>query len=245
MEKDIRTNRIRIIQKIIDLVPIRIRRMLNPDRRAIELFMLSASFKIKKDALILDAGAGPAPYKFFFTHTKYESTDFSHSPYKNNKIDFTCNLQKIPKPKNNYDVIICTEVLEHLEYPQKALNEFFRILKKGGKLFLTTSQGRELHQEPYNFFYFTKYGLESLLKNAGFKEYKITSKGGFFWFLSDAIRFNRLIVPLKKNNNFFYYLLAIIGYPFTQIIIPLILFPFDYLDKQKKWTTGYLVEAKK
>jgi len=39
------------------------------------------------------------------------------------------------------NAIINTQVLEHVEYPQKVLDEFYRILAPGGKLFLTAPQG--------------------------------------------------------------------------------------------------------
>jgi hypothetical protein len=35
-----------------------------------------------------------------------------------------------------------------------------------------------LHEEPYDFFRFTKYGFEQLLKDAGFLEWQILEDGG-------------------------------------------------------------------
>src|SRR3989344_5385413 len=214
---DIITGRGKYIQRIINLVPKSLRLKFNPRRYAIEKFVEKSACSLKSESTVLDAGAGPCPYKQFFRHCNYEST---------------------------YDAVLNTEVLEHVEYPQKVIDEFYRILKKGGKLFLTTPQSWRIHQAPHNYFYFTYYGLKSLLKKAGFSKYKITPMGGYFWFLADALRFNNLLEQVKKNK-ILYYSLTIIGYPFTQIIFPLILFHMDSFDKKREWTMGYTVEAVK
>jgi len=238
---DIVTGRSKSAQFFINLIPKNFRLIFNPNRRCIEKFIEKSAKKIEKGAKILDAGAGPCPYRKFFSHCNYEATDFIDR-YK--ILDFVCQLDNIPKKKDTYDAILCTEVLEHVEYPQKVVNELYRVLKKNGKLFLTVPQAWMIHQEPYNFYYFTKYGLASILKNAGFKEYKIIPKGGYFWFLADAIRFNEIARQYKKYP-LIYYPLKILTFPFTSIIFPFILFYLDFLDKEKKWTMGYVVEAKK
>lgn len=233
------TGRLKLIQGIINLIPKGFRLRLNPRRYAIETFVKNSAKTIKNDGRVLDAGAGPCPYKKFFNHCKYESTDF----VDNHKcLDFVCSLINIPRNVATYDAVINTEVLEHVEYPQQTINELCRILKKGGKLFLTTPQSWRIHQAPHNYFYFTHYGLASLLKNAGFSKYKITPMGGYFWFIADVIRFNNLLEQLSKNN-LLRAILAVIGYPITQILIPLILFHMDFLDKKRDWTMGYTVEA--
>ena len=99
-----------------------------------------------------------------------------------------------------------------------------------------------IHQAPYNFYYFTKYGLASLLRNAGFTKISITPAGGYFSFLADAIKFNNILEQIK-DNKIVYYSLRIIEFPFTQIFFPLLLPIFDFLDRKKNWTMGYNVEA--
>lgn len=239
--KDNLTDRNIHVQSLINLIPKKIRLILNPTRYFIENFVRKSSAKIEKGSRVLDAGAGPQPYKSLFNHCNYESTDIKDP---NKALTFVCSLDNIPKEDNYYDAIISTAVLEHVEFPQKTINEFYRVLKKDGKLFMTVPQGWKLHQEPYNFFNFTKYGIESLLKNAGFKNFKIIAQGGYFLFLSDAIRFNGILEQYKKYFPL-YYPLKIIEFPLTNIILPFVLFFLDFLDKEKKWTLGYLVEANK
>lgn len=241
MEKDPVTGRSKGAQSIINLFPKSLRLRLNPRRHAIETFTQKAAKKIPKNARVLDAGAGPCPYRHFFSHTSYEATDFV-DPHK--ILDFTCSLDKIPKPSNSYDALLSTEVLEHVEYPQKVMDEMYRVLKKGGKLFLTTPQGWMIHQAPYNYYYFTKYGLESLLKNAGFKKYSIRPMGGYFKVLADLLRFNSLAEQWRKNK-IIYFPLALIDVVLFKIIASFILFHLDFIDRKKDWTMGYTVEATK
>ena len=63
-----------------------------------------------------------------------------------------------------FAVVLCTEVLEHLPEPQKAIDEIFRVLEPGGSLLLTTRFLFPIHDAPHDYFRFTKYGLRHLLR---------------------------------------------------------------------------------
>jgi ubiquinone/menaquinone biosynthesis C-methylase UbiE len=64
----------------------------------------------------------------------------------------------------SFEVILCTEVLEHLPEPQRAIDEMFRVLVPGGQLLLTTRFLFPIHDAPHDYFRFTKYGLRHLLR---------------------------------------------------------------------------------
>ncbi len=40
------------------------------------------------------------------------------------------DIYQLPYEDNSFDVVLCSEVLEHLEYPEKAMEEIFRVTKK-------------------------------------------------------------------------------------------------------------------
>lgn len=48
------------------------------------------------------------------------------------------SASRLPFKDNSYDIVLCTEVIEHVEDQKKAFNEMFRVLKKGGYLVITT-----------------------------------------------------------------------------------------------------------
>src|SRR3989344_2285341 len=118
---DIVTGRSKKLQFFINLVPKNFRLILNPNRRCVEHFVEKSAKMMKDNSRVLDAGAGPCPYKRFFSHCKYEATDFVDL---HKLMSFTCNLDNIPRKNDYYDAILSTEVLEHVEYPQKVMAEF-------------------------------------------------------------------------------------------------------------------------
>lgn len=63
-----------------------------------------------------------------------------------------------------FPVVLCTEVLEHLPEPQRAVDEMFRVLAPGGTLLLTTRFLFPIHDAPHDYFRYTKYGLRHLLR---------------------------------------------------------------------------------
>lgn len=240
---------------IANLIPESIMLKTNIANLSVINFMKFASNKIKSSDKILDAGAGSCPYKKYFSHTKYESTDFENIFEKSfkNKHTFICSLENIPKSNDSYNAIICTEVLEHVEYPSKVIKEFYRILKPQGKLFLSAPQSWGLHGEPHHYFNFTKYGLISLFNNAGFRIVFIKPKGGLFWYLGfvvknlpDNIFSQYLKKPLYlKIFLFFIYLLSL---PFCVYLFPLMCYYLDGLDKNKHFTLGhtcYCIKSKR
>lgn len=235
----------------------------NLNRYYIKNFVKKCSKEVGENKRILDAGAGSCLYKKYFLHANYESTDFEQIfDQRNKKLhNFICDLRKIPCKKNEYDFILNTEVLEHVPYPQEVINEFYRILKNKGRLFLTTPQSAGVHGYPYNFFNFTKGGLELLFKNAGFKIIKICPRGGIFSEIGIKIKdlpaniFNQYFFIERKEGKLkitAFKPLSIILFPLLifswipcQIIIPLLCFILDGLDKNKNYTFGYCCVAEK
>jgi len=45
---------------------------------------------------------------------------------------------KLPFKDNSFDIVLCTEVIEHVNNQKKVISEIFRVLKKNGYLILTT-----------------------------------------------------------------------------------------------------------
>ena len=139
---------------------------------------------------VLDVGAGTAPYRKFFNHCEYETQDFSqYEGYKGTEgryshIDYVSDITSIPVAEASFDVILCTEVLEHVPRPIEALQEMVRITKPGGRLFLTAPLGSGLHQEPYHFY-------------GGYTDH---------WYRKFLTEFNCEIISIVPNHGFFAHL---------------------------------------
>jgi SAM-dependent methyltransferase len=145
-------------------------------------FVKRIAGEIAPGARVLDAGAGESSYKRFFAHCDYKSVDLGvgDSNWDYSNLDYVAPLTDLPVEDNTFDAILCTQVLEHLERPLASLCELHRVLKPGGRIYLTAPMAHAEHQTPYDFFRFTSFGLRSLLARAGFGQVEIEPFGGMF-----------------------------------------------------------------
>src|SRR4030042_3254919 len=211
-------------------------------RYGVDEFMKAVSEKVKDGDLMLDAGAGHCPYKGLFSHTRYESCDFMpvlKETGGNTEIahTFFCDLETIPRGSSLYDAIICNQVFEHVKHPEKVISEFNRILKPGGKLFLTAPQCAGIHMAPYHFFNFTQYGLKLLFEEAGFRVVAIKSLGGIFWAFGKVVEksYEALMGKIRRPFKPFFLPVHLL-IRFVLFIVSFILFQMDKLDQEKGWT---------
>ena len=161
---------------------------------------------------ILDVGAGECQYKKFCPHLNYISHDFCQydgegnkkalqsKKWNTSKIDIVSDIVDIPVRNNSFDIIICTEVFEHIPEPVKAVKEFSRILKPGGKLILTAPFCSLTHQAPYYFANgYSKYWYKKILGENGFTIDEVSYNGNYFEYLAQEIR--RISVIERKYTD--------------------------------------------
>lgn len=208
------------------------------------------SKSIPKGMSILDVGAGSSPYRDYFSHCNYQTHDFSQLKDEQlrglgyAKIDIVSDINNIPVSNESFDIIICTEVFEHIPEPIKALSEISRILKKGGKLLLTAPLGSGLHQEPFHFYGgYTPYWYEKFLKDNNFESIKILPNQGYFSFFSqEFLRFIKRSAPWKSVVTFIFVPFWVSLLPFS-IIISIIAPLLDKFTTYPDYTVGYHVTA--
>lgn len=148
----------------------------------------SLSYAIKKYAkgAVLDIGCGNKPYENLFTHCeKYIGCDVIQS--SQNKADIICTATEIPLKSSSFQTIICTQVIEHVENYNKMISEAFRLLECDGVLILSGPMYWPLHEEPYDFYRFTKHGFKYILEQAGFEIIEIKPNGGKWAMLGQMI----------------------------------------------------------
>lgn len=117
---------------------------------------------------VLDAGAGPQPYRHLFQHCRYEAADFEKVDKPYAKSTYVCDLASIPVESERFDAVIFNQVMEHLPDPLKVLRELRRVLKPGGTMICTAPLFYEEHEQPYDFYRYTQFGWKYLLGEAGF-----------------------------------------------------------------------------
>lgn len=106
----------------------------------------------------LDIGAQNGPYAACFPHR------IALDVRRGAGVQIIGDAQQLGIRDSSFDVVLCTEVLEHLPEPQRAIDEMFRVLVPGGQLLLTTRFLFPIHDAPHDYFRFTKYGLRHLLR---------------------------------------------------------------------------------
>lgn len=159
-----------------------LQRMLAFNSSRYRLWQENAAFaaSVPNDALVLDAGAGDVPYKSLFQHARYESADFQKvdKPYATST--YVCDLASIPIEDCRFDYIVFNQVMEHLPEPGRVLAELHRVLKVGGKMIYTGPLFYEEHEQPYDFYRYTQFGLRHLFESADFSIERLDWLEGYF-----------------------------------------------------------------
>ena len=101
--------------------------VVNFNARARNAWVADKASKLKQGVKVLDAGAGECQYAPLFRHCDYKTQDFSQysgtlsgtlaEEWRYGKIDYVCDIVNIPVPDESFDVVLCTEVLEHVPRP--------------------------------------------------------------------------------------------------------------------------------
>ncbi len=121
---------------------------------------------IKAEAIpgcVLDIGSNV--YNKGQYHQYFESvTTLNVAPQKSIEIDVIGSAYELPFKDDSFDAVLCTETIEHLERPQQAIDEMYRVLKSGGKVILSTPFLMPLHDVPGDYFRYTPYGLKSMFR---------------------------------------------------------------------------------
>lgn len=216
-------------------------------------FVKNVAQKIPKGAFILDAGAGESVYKRLFSHCTYKAIDLAvgESRWNYSNLDYIGPLHEMPIDNNIFDAILCTQVLEHLEWPRESVKEMHRVLKNGGKLYMTVPMAQNEHQTPYDFFRYTSYGIKSICHHAGFKDVKITPFGGLWVRWAYELSRGLSIFPSTGIRNKKPRVLGIILFPVKAFvwvlmrILQVIFLWLDNFDKEKNDPFGWACEATK
>ncbi|HTC59861.1 MAG TPA: glycosyltransferase [Solirubrobacteraceae bacterium] len=172
------------------------------ERQSIVEFVAAAAASLPTGSLVLDVGAGSAPFRELFSHTDYVTVDRARSLHgAANDFDLVASADDIPLKQASVDAIVCTQVLEHLPEPVDALTEFFRLLKPGGVLFLTAPLVWEEHEKPDDYFRYTRSGLAHILEKVGFEHIEITGRGDCFSTLAQLLRNARWSLGEAENGS--------------------------------------------
>ncbi len=217
-----------------------LRYRLDPYNTSADRFVAQVAAEVPPGAQVLDAGAGECRHSHLFGHARYASTDNAlgdAARWDYSHLSFVSDLEHLPLPDEAADVVLNVNVLEHVADPVIVLSECRRVLRPGGRIFLVAPQSWLMHQAPQDYYRFTRYGLEHVLRKAGFEVVSIRPVGGAFWNLGSR--------SLYLLSHFEPYPLALLLSPFFGLVIPLLCFYLDRLDRRREDTLGHTVVARR
>ncbi len=150
---------------------------------------------------ILDAGAGECQYAELCSHLRYVSQDFGKyegsgsgaglqtGQWNNSRLNIISDIAALPIKVHAFDVVMCTEVLEHVLDPGAVVRELSRVLKPGGTLILTAPFASLTHFAPFHFSTgFNRYFYEGALSRLGFRIDELAANGSYYEAIAQELR---------------------------------------------------------
>ena len=141
---------------------------------------------------LLDVGAGECAYKPFCAHLDYLAQDIAEydgagdgtglhtGAWDTSRLDFVCDLYDIPETRQ-FDTVFCSEVLEHVVDPVRALEKLVRLTRPGGRIIVTAPFNSITHFAPYHYCTgFSQYFYRLHFERLGCGIEELTANGGYF-----------------------------------------------------------------
>jgi SAM-dependent methyltransferase len=182
-------------------------------RRELMLAMRDLGPQLK--GRVLDVGCGTKPYERYVAATSYVGLE--HNKTVHSRADVFYDGTIFPFAANEFDAVLCNQVLEHVFTPEQFLMEIRRVLRAGGLLLLTVPFVWDEHEQPYDFGRYSSFGLRALLERSGFKviqQRKTLADGRVLVQLLGGILYKRLLAPVGR---------------FQPLVAPLVCLPLGLL----------------
>ncbi|HXY05093.1 MAG TPA: glycosyltransferase [Burkholderiaceae bacterium] len=218
------------------------------NQRQRDRWIAARAASVPAGAKVLDVGAGTCPYRARFAHCEYVTHDFKR--YNGEKlgggtaygrIDIASDITAIPASDATFDVVLCTEVLEHVPRPIEAVQEMTRLLKPGGRLLLTAPLGSGLHQLPFHYYGgFSPEWYREVARQFDLEVVSITPNGGFFRLMAQEAARAANLLAQGRGERPPDEVLRVLGED-----LPRWFYALDGAQFCEQFTVGYFVEARR
>lgn len=151
---------------------------------------------------VLDAGCGRQPFRLLIERLggKYVGFDVHQAP--DNAVRFLGTIDgTLPAEmmtEGPYDLVLCTEVLEHVANWPAAFANLASLLVPGGRVILTCPHFYPLHEEPYDFFRPTSYAIDWHARLVGLVPERVERLGNA-WDVLAGVLANIHVLPYKRS----------------------------------------------
>ncbi len=126
----------------------------------LELEAQGAAARFGGRARLLDVGCGALPYAPLFAGrlAEYVGLDFVANPLA----QLQGPAEALPLDDASFDIVLCTQVLEHCADPARVVSELRRVTRPGGRVLASTHGVQPYHPSPIDHWRWTHTGLEAL-----------------------------------------------------------------------------------
>jgi SAM-dependent methyltransferase len=226
-----------IYDRLRDMLPAFLRRYIMHFEAAIEDAVGEFAASLPGGVRLLDAGAGEGNYKHHFAAQRYCGLDLGigDQQWNYSQLDVLGDLSALPFRDGTFAACVNVVTLEHVKEPALVIREIARTLAPGGRFLLIVPFEWEEHQQPHDYFRFSRYSLAYLLGQAGLEVVTIRPVGGFFRLLS-----RRMFYALQFFPGPSIFIGAIFFVP-PALLLPLL----EPLDRRQNFTLGYICSARK
>lgn len=124
----------------------------------------------------LDLGADRSPYRLLLEKRGFTVNTIDVAA--DSGADFVGTVESTGLDDRSFDLVLCTQVLEHCDDPWQGVREIRRILKPGGHAILSVPHVWFYHPHPKDHWRFTQEGLVHLCRGGGLAPRTLLSQGG-------------------------------------------------------------------
>lgn len=192
---------------------------------------------------LLDIGCGSKPYAALTRGLvdRHVGVDHPGGPFGLAGMDAASTAYRLPFRDASFRTVLSTSVLEHLEEPVEALREAWRVLEPGGAMICVTPFLWHLHQEPRDFFRYSRYGLEHVFARAGFTGIDVKALSGFW------VTFGQLLTYqlYRAHRGPLRWIPVVPALGLLVQGLARVAQALDPFEGSRKWTWAYLTVARK
>ena len=138
-------------------------------------------------ARALDLGADKSPYRDLLETQGYEVRTLDIT--LDGGADYAGTAEATGLPDASFDLVLCTQVIEHCMNPWAAVREIHRILKPGGHLVVSAPHVWFFHPHPTDHWRFTQEGMAHLCREADLEPLSLLAQGGSVLTLCQVLNF--------------------------------------------------------
>ncbi len=120
-----------------------------------------------KGQIVVDVGCGEQPLRGLIERLGGRYTGIDVNKHSQVRTDVLGTVTATPFREEIADIVICTEVLEHVSDTYRAFGELVNLTKPGGYLLITTPFSYPLHEQPHDFVRLTSFQIRELARHHG------------------------------------------------------------------------------